>query len=233
MNVIWKYYRYLPILVLFLVSESGMSQSMYFGVKGGPTVAFQQWNGYQESNPLLALHLMAHLESYGSEAVFFMNAGISPKGRGLRYNDYVSPISGRVIRGGYSRIVFNNAEIAGGIKKYHDWTDDFEWFYSFALRGSYTYNTEFGRIGYLNDNGVRKLNYGVSAGGGIRFKRNEFFKPLLHISFSPDLSQQVLIPPQQLATPAGDVYNLPKQEVRNISLEIGITLQFLRKVIYE
>ncbi len=221
------------VFCLMSVYTASQAQSMYFGLKGGPTVAFQQWNGYQESNPLLALHIMGHLESYGAGSSFYLNAGLNPKGRGLRFNDYVSPITGRVIRGGYSRIVFKNAEVVAGVKKYYELTDDFEWFYSFGIRGSYTYGTEFGDISYLNTNGVRKWNYGVSAGGGIRLIANEFFRPLLHITFSPDLSQQVYIPPQNLETPAGDIYSLPEQEIRNISLEIGVTLQFLRKVIYE
>lgn len=228
-----RFFSVLSVLILVLTCVSGFSQSMYFGVKAGPTIAFQQWNGYQQSNPLMALHLMAHLESYGEGSSFYLNAGLNPKGRGLRFNDYVSPISGRVIRGGYSRIVFKNAELIAGVKKYHDLNDVFEWFYSFGVRGSYTYGTEFGDISYLNTNGVRKWNYGVSAGGGIRLATNEFFRPLLHITFSPDLSRQVYIPPQELATPAGDRFSLPEQEIRNISLEIGITLQFLRKVIYE
>src|SRR5690606_9876007 len=225
---------YIPcVLVWILTGTTGISQSTYFGIKAGPTIAFQQWNGYQQTNPLMALHLMAHLESYGKGSSFYLNAGINPKGRGLRFNDYVSPVSGRVIRGGYSRIVFQNAELIAGVKKYHDLNDTFEWFYSFGVRGSYTYGTEFGDISYLNTNGVRKWNYGVSAGGGIRLVSNEFFRPLLHITFSPDLSRQVFIPPQELATPSGDRFSLPEQEIRNISLEIGVTLQFLRKVVYD
>lgn len=232
--MIWNRRTYLlATLMAFLVCTTGSAQSMYFGVKAGPTIAFQQWNGYQQSNPLLALHLMGHLESYGEGSSFYLNAGLNPKGRGLRFNDYVSPISGRVVRGGYSRIVFKNAELVAGVKKYNELNDTFEWFYSFGIRGSYTYGTEFGDISYLNTNGVRKWNYGVSAGGGIRLVANEFFRPLLHITFSPDLSQQVYVPPQDLATPSGNRYSLPEQEIRNISLEIGITLQFLRKVIYD
>ena len=219
------------VVGLFFLPREAITQSMYFGIKGGPVIAFQKWNGYRESKPLLALHLMGHLESYGDESVFFLNAGLNPKGRGLRYNDYVSPITGRVVRGGYSRIIFKNAEVGAGIKRYYEWTEDFEFFYSFGLRLSYTYGSEFGSIRYINTNGIRKWNYGVSAGGGFRLKSNEFFRPLLHITFSPDLSQQVYIPQQELQTPAGDRFMMP--EIRNISLEIGITLQFLRKVIYQ
>lgn len=222
-----------PLLFLLGLSVTAEGQSMYFGLKGGPTIAFQRWSGYQQSNPLMALHIMGHIESYGSESVFFMNAGLNPKGRGLRYNDYVSPITGKVVRGGYSRVVFRNAEAVAGVKRYYDWSDDFEFFYSFGVRASYTYGSEFGEIKYLNTNGIRKWNYGVSAGGGLRLKAGEFFRPSLHITFSPDLSQQVVIPPQELQTPAGDRYSMPEQEIRNISLEIGFTLQFLRKVIYE
>src|SRR5699024_464049 len=181
------------VVGLFFLPREAITQSMYFGIKGGPVIAFQKWNGYRESKPLLALHLMGHLESYGDESVFFLNAGLNPKGRGLRYNDYVSPITGRVVRGGYSRIIFKNAEVGAGIKRYYEWTEDFEFFYSFGLRLSYTYGSEFGSIRYINTNGIRKWNYGVSAGGGFRLKSNEFFRPLLHITFSPDLSQQVYI----------------------------------------
>lgn len=228
-----NYFTLAFLFLMFLNSGTGHSQSMYFGLKGGPTISYQQWNGYQKSNPLLALHIMAHLESYGQGSSFFLNAGYNPKGRGLRFNDYVSLITGRVVNGGYSRILFKNAELVAGVKKYNNLNDNFEWFYSFGVRGSYTFGTEFGEISYLNTNGIRKWNYGVSAGGGIRLVSNEFVRPLLHISFSPDLSQQILIPPQELETPSGNRYTLPKQEIRNISLEIGITLQFLRKVIYE
>lgn len=221
------------VLSSFLIPQSAMSQSMYFGIKGGPVVAFQKWTGYRETKPLLALNLMGHLESYGDQSAFFLNAGISPKGRGLKYNDYVSPITGKVVRGAYSRIIFKNAEVGTGIKRYYEWNDDFEFFYSFALRLSYTYGTHFGNLRYFNTNGVRKWNYGVSAGGGFRLKSNEFFRPLLHITFSPDLSRQIYIPQQELQTPAGDRFMMPEQEIKNISLEVGVTLQFLRKVIYQ
>lgn len=221
------------VLSSFLIPESAMSQSMYFGIKGGPVVAFQKWTGYRETKPLLALNLMGHLESYGDQSAFFLNAGLSPKGRGLKYNDYVSPITGKVVRGAYSRIIFKNAEVGTGIKRYYEWNDDFEFFYSFALRLSYTYGTDFGSLRYFNTNGVRKWNYGVSAGGGFRLKSSEFFRPLLHITFSPDLSRQIYIPKQELQTPAGDRFMMPEQEIRNISLEVGVTLQFLRKVIYQ
>src|SRR5680860_1358276 len=87
------YYALGVFMIFFFNAGNGFSQSMYFGLKAGPTVAFQQWNGYQKSNPLLALHIMALLESYGEGSSFFLNAGLNPKGRGLRFNDYVSPIS--------------------------------------------------------------------------------------------------------------------------------------------
>src|SRR5690606_41070890 len=97
---------YIPcVLVWILTGTTGISQSTYFGIKAGPTIAFQQWNGYQQTNPLMALHLMAHLESYGKGSSFYLNAVINPNVRGLRFNDYVIPISVRVIWNGYSRIV--------------------------------------------------------------------------------------------------------------------------------
>ncbi len=206
---------------------------MYFGIKGGPTVAYQQWNGFQGTNPLLTYHVMAHLESYGKESAFYFNLGINNKGRGLRYNDYINPISGNVIRGGYVNVVFKNIEAGTGIKKYFGVSGDFEFFYSFGLRGSYTYDAKYGRINYITNDAIRKWNYGVSAGGGIRFIKSEFVRPLLHISFSPDLSQQVNIPPQQYDSPSGNRFTVPEQQIRNLSLEVGITLQFLRKVVYE
>ncbi|GAA5221589.1 hypothetical protein [Membranihabitans marinus] len=218
------------LLIAGLVSAQG--QSKYFGINGGPTIAFQKWNGFQESNPLLTYHLKAHVESYGQSSAFFANAGISNKGRGIRYNDFVSPISGGLIRGGYVNVVFKNVELTLGLKKYFELNPYFEFFYSFGLRGSYTYDAKYGQIDYITNDATRKWNYGVSAGGGIRWSENEFFRPLLHIIFSPDLSQQVKIPAQEYVSPSGGTYVLAGQEIRNISLEIGFTLQFLRKVIY-
>lgn len=226
-------YRITISMVLFFIASRAIySQSMYFGLKGGPTIAYQQWNGFQGTNPLLTYHIMAHLESYGKESVFYLNAGLNNKGRGLRYNDYINPISGRVVRGGYINVIFKNIELGTGIKKYFPFGDQFEFFYSFGLRGSYTYDAKYGNINYITNDAIRKWNYGVSAGGGIRFIQSEFVRPLLHISFSPDLSQQVNIPPQEYDSPSGNRFTVPEQQIRNISLEIGITMQFLRKVIY-
>src|SRR5690625_7982501 len=88
------------LLIVFLYPNHSAGQSMYFGVKEGPEVALQKWNGYQETKHLLALHLMGHIGSYGDESVFFLNAGINPIGRGFRKNDYINTITGSMARGG-------------------------------------------------------------------------------------------------------------------------------------
>lgn len=220
------------IFIGFISLQSGLSQSLYFGLKGGSTLAFQKWSGFQESNPILTYHMMGHLESFGTSSAFFLNAGINNKGRGIRYNDFVSPISGQVVRGGYVQVLFQNIEVSTGLKKYYPLNPVFEFFYSFAIRGAYTYNAKYGPIDYITNDATRKWNYGVSAGGGFRWTQNEFFRPLLHITFSPDLSYQVEIPAQEYNLPSGERFVTQSQQIRNISLEVGITLQFLRKVVY-
>src|SRR5690625_7874837 len=96
------------LLIVFLYPNHSAGQSMYFGVKGGPVVAFQKWNGYQETKPLLALHLMGHIDSYGDESVFFLNAVFNLNGSGFRYNVYVSSITDIYVRGSFSCISFYN-----------------------------------------------------------------------------------------------------------------------------
>jgi hypothetical protein len=137
---------------------------------------------------------------------------------------------------------YNNASLQVGFKSRIP-RDASTLYYFFGLRGDYTLSTNLSDYDDLVQNGliyptdawVRKINYGISIGGGWEFPFGEFVSGLIELSFHPDFSRQY----DQPAIPnvidpffPGVARTIPDRRIVNYTAEISLGLRFLRKIIY-
>ena len=81
---------------------------------------------------------------------------------------------------------------------------------------------------------VNDITYGISFGGGIEFLGSEFIQPALELNISPDLSFQYQSPsiPNVINPFNGQPTTLPERKIRNITIEISLSIRFLRRVVF-
>ena len=108
------------------------------------------------------------------------------------------------------------------------------------MRGEYTLGTNlseyvrFQSAYYPIDDFVRKLNYGVTVGGGWDFEFSELIGGLIELTVNPDLSNQYEQQPiPNVINPFnGQTVTLRERKVRNLTFEVKFGLRFMRKVEY-
>lgn len=90
----------------------------------------------------------------------------------------------------------------------------------------------FGSLYYPVNDYVKKINYGVTLGGGFETYLSEMSNVFIEFSMQPDISLQYQQPPlNNVIEPfTGQVVNLGLRQVRNLSLELKVGARFLRKV---
>ncbi len=233
-----------------LGSVSAFCQSTAFGVKGGPTVGFQKVNGFDQ-DALLKWHGIAFVESLEEEApvAVFAQLGYHLKGSAIRSKNFASSI---VIDGiTYSRppsqeFIFQNVSLTLGAKRKRELTDKAMGYVLFGLRGDYTVGTNLDKyekfnqdprfVGYYPIEGfVKKLNYGVTLGGGIEFAFAELIGGLLELTVNPDFSPQYKQPAININTTdpyTGQPRIISERITRNLTFEITAGFRFIRKVEY-
>ncbi|MEL6924324.1 MAG: hypothetical protein AAFO94_09770 [Bacteroidota bacterium] len=235
------------ILLLGMIGFELQAQGFAFGIKGGPTVGFQNWDG-SSRDPLFKYHGILFIESAeeGSPFSLFAQAGYHIKGSAVRYNFRPQCIDGlgNVFDCDFETLEyqFRNASLTlGGKKRFEN--NGRNLYYLFGLRGDFTINTNLedynnGRVAYFGgyplEGFVRKLNYGVTLGGGIEFPISDLVGAMVELTINPDFSRQYFQPPIPNVTNPfnGQSYTIPEREIRNVTLELTVGFRFLRKVIY-
>ncbi len=229
--------RLLSAVVFVLLFSLGLEgQSFVFGPKLGPSIGFQRWNNFDQ-DALLAYHAALFIESYSEEGngTLYAQLGYYTRGSAIRVTDI---LQGRNFSSSFK---FNNLGLTLGAKQMIQSSSSFKPYYHFGLRLEYTLSTNldqyenFNSVFYPTNEFVRKLNYGVSLGGGFQKNLSEFIGAALEVTVSPDLSKQyeqpalsnVIIPGQGTQT-----RNIQARDIRNLSFEISLVLRLLRKVEY-
>ncbi len=238
------------ILLIALFSFLDLSaQGSAFGIKGGPTLGFQQWNG-RDSELLVRYHGVAYIETYREDAPFalFGQAGYHIRGGATRIRGgaYTNP-DGNFFNFPTTSYPyeFRNVSLAFGAKQKFPFGQEMQAYYMVGVRGEYTINTNLDEYHPENDpfrvvnlihpfdELTRHWQYGIIAGGGIEFMFADLVGGMIELSISPDLSQQYF----QAETPYNDPFTgnprtLSAREIRNVSIELSIGLRFLRIVEY-
>jgi hypothetical protein len=222
------------------------AQGTAFGLKGGLTMGVQKINGWQQ-DPLIKYHGIVSMESLSEESKFaiFGQLGFHRKGSAIRNRNFtVVNGNGEVFRPPTYEFIYNNLSLTlGGKVRIGDTDASTRLYYLFGLRGDYTVSTNLDkyddinqqfRLTFPSDDFVRRLNYGVTVGGGIEIPFGELVGAVLEVTVNPDFSAQY----RQPAFRGYDVYTgnndrlFPERITRNLTFEVSAGFRFLRKVEY-
>lgn len=220
---------------LMMMAGAVQGQSYAFGLKGGPSLTVQKWNGFGGREPLIRFHGIAFIESHNDEtnSALFAQAGYHIRGSAIRLYSYYDPNTMRDFSARSSDAEFHNISLSVGAKRKYEFGVG-KAYYLIGLRGEYTFDTKLD--GYLNSyEGVEnKFLFGVLFGGGYELPISHFVAGILELSVSPDFSKQIFIPRQDTGYTFsnGEPYILPEQNVSNVSIEISVGLRFLREITY-
>jgi len=230
------------LATVLMISTFAFAQGFYFGVKGGPLLGFQQWDGFQQ-NVLLSYYGSLSIESIADpgEFVLFAQSGYHQKGSALR-GGRATDINGNLLVLPTQGFIFRNVDLILGIKQRLDFSfmGSSSSYYMFGLRGEYTVDTNLeqyralGSLFYPFPEFVRPWNYGVSIGGGFEFDFSDYVGGILEFSIHPDFSNQYIQPELfNIRNPfTGLNQNLGSRTIRNTTFEISVGFRFLREVIY-
>jgi hypothetical protein len=228
--------RFAVLLLLFCFGLTPcFAQSYAFGVKGGPSLTIQKWNGFGGREPLIRYHGIAYIESHNeqSNSALFAQAGYHIRGSALRFYAYYDPLSMRNFNARSSDMEFHNISLSVGAKRKYVFGAG-NAYYLIGLRGEYTIDTKLD--GFLNtyEGLENKVLFGVLFGGGYELPFSRFVSGILEFSISPDFSKQIYLPPQATGYTDlnGDEIILREQNVSNVSIEVSVGLRFLREITY-
>lgn len=224
------------VVALMLIGSFQMeAQSFWFGVKGGGSVGFQQWNRYQRQ-PLLGGHVDLFIETLDEEkdlGSLYASIGLHQRGSSLR--SFYSSFQNVQISG--ISFIFNNISLQIGAKKFYNK----KLYYSVGLRGEYT---AFTNLESLNDRYnsayfpleqfVVPLTAGMSGAGGFQFEIGELYGVAIELSVHQDFFNQYRSPNigNVISPVTGQPISIPATEIRNTTLELSVAMRFLRKVVY-
>lgn len=239
--------RYLLLILLGnLIIYNIHAQGFVFGLKAGPTIGVQQWDG-SDRDPLFKYHGILFIESLDEANNFsvFAQAGYHVKGSAVRYN--FRPVcigsNGQFVECNIEtqEYRFNNLSLTLGGKRKFDYNNN-KVYYLFGIRGDLTLNTNLDEYEAYNqyfpyypfDEAVNKLNYGVTLGGGIEFPMSDLIDAMVELTVNPDFSKQYFQPPiPNITNPYnGESYTIRERSIRNITFEITFGFRFKRIVEY-
>ncbi len=230
-------------LTLFGIVAVQAQGGYVFGIKGGPTVAFQQWNSF-ERDPLLRYHGAVFIESLDDEQfTLFAQAGYHIKGSSIFFPAFVNQNGNRF--SSFNRTFqFRNASLILGAKQKFDFGVSNKLFYSFGVRGDYTISTQLRPEGvdetdpfffiYPFEGFVNEFNYGITVGGGLEVPLSELVGFSLEATINPDFSLQYNQPdiPNVIVPGVSGNGVIGERRIRNITIEVTVGLRFLRKIEY-
>lgn len=226
---------FFSLLAVILLTLPADAQSYAFGIKGGPGLGIQKWNGFGGREPLIRPHVDLFVESHNNEtgSSLFLQLGHHTRGSALRFFAYYDPVQNRDYDTRTSAIEFRNIVLGVGAKKRFD-AGAGKTYYMIGLRGEYTYETRLGGwlAGY--EGLENKALFGAIIGGGYEFPFGRFVSGFVEASIQPDFSKQIFLPPQStgFTDNNGNEIIIREQNVTNVSIEIAVGLRFLREVTY-
>lgn len=223
------------LLFLGLSSLSLQAQSFWFGPKGGIGLATQQGSG-SNNQAAFAGHVGFFIESYtedeNSPGSFYASLGLHQRGSSIRSfrtfeNFFVPSFS----------FIYNNVSLQVGIKKF---TNN-RFYYMVGIRGEYTAFTNIDEAagGFTSPNFpiqeyILPITAGISGGAGYQYNIAELYGVAIELSVHPDFFNQYRSP--EIPNVINPVNNQPitvrAKEIRNTTVELSLSMRFLRKVIY-
>jgi len=224
------------LLFLSFSAQDVKAQSYAFGLKLGPTLGIQQWNGSNSRQPLVRYHATAFIESAPVENTYglFAQLGYHEVGSSVRTNSFVNPNTGNVFPSRNYPLGFRNVHASVGAKKKTLFRDRGYLYYGFGLRGEFNINMY--STGYLQgyEGFQNRFTYGILVNTGIEFPFGEFISGIVELSIGPDFSKQINIGPIDTGynNSNGNPIIINSTEVTNIFVELSVGMRFLHKITY-
>ena len=227
--------------IIALTNTSGISQSFWFGAKGGGAMNFQSWGdgsfgGSVNRDPLFSLNGDFFIESLDEfhKGALYAQIGLHTRGSSYRFFSFNNVFSQQ------QGFKFRNLVSEIGAKKTFGENSKYMSYFILGVRGEYTLSTNldsyvnFGQLFYPINEFVRKFNYGVTAGGGFEMPASDLSNVFIEFSLQPDLSFQYEQQPLfNIIDPwTSQPVNIGLRQVRNLSIEVKVGIKFLRKVEY-
>ena len=236
-------YRYVLLVFVCLFAATGVeAQSYWFGAKGGVAMNNQSWgsggtNYSINRSPLFNINGDIFAETYDEDkkGALYAQLGFHTRGSSLRYISFLSDFRSQV------KYKFHNLVLELGAKKGLHLVSGMNAYFILGVRGEYTVGSNLDNISRSNlgelvsPDYIRKLNYGVTFGGGFEREVSALSNLFIEFSVQPDLSfQYEQFPIDNIRNPwiPNERMNLPLTQVRNLSIEAKVGIKFLRKVIY-
>ena len=230
----------ITLISLFLAFSSSHAQQeeisgFWFGPKLGPTVGMQNWDGL-DRRAMFNYHGALFMESLDPDYKGSLYAQLGYHSRGSALNIFTT--FGAAARQAYT---FNNIALQLGAKKRLITTTLSTPYYFVGIRLEYQMNNNLAELNerynspfYPVPDYVNDWTYGITFGGGIEFYGSEFIQPALELSISPDMSFQYFSPALgNIIHPFdGRTVTVNERKIRNITLELSLSIRFLRKVVF-
>lgn len=228
--------KLLFLLALIATTATMNAQGFAFGAKGGLTLGFQKWNGYERS-PLPSYNGSIFIESLAEEKRFSVFGEIGYHVKGSRINSFYREFTSGNIRRVRIDTEFRNASLTLGMRSAHALgSSGLKGYYLLGIRGDYnlSYNLDQ-RVETFKDEDVNKLTYGLTLGGGIEVPLTKLVGMTLEVQISPDVRPQVFYPAGKYIRLdfSGNPISVPETKVINTVFEITVGFRFLRVVEYE
>jgi hypothetical protein len=243
----------LTIFFLTFLALPVFGQSYAFGIKGGMTVGFQQWDNSFQRDPLYRYHAIGFIESADEDEKFslFAQAGYHVKGSAIRTRRTViiDPITNqpRPIPAQERPFEFRNISLTLGGKQKFNASAGTKYYYLVGIRGDYTLSTQL-RPDFVEENDpyavlypfeefVQDWNYGLTAGGGFEIQISEFVSTMIELTINPDFSRQYLQPeipnvPAPFEGSPNSLITIQERQIVNTTVELTLGFRFLHKIEY-
>jgi hypothetical protein len=223
------------LFVLVLMTDRSVSaQGGYvFGFMGGPTLSTQKMRGFQRE-PFLRYHGLAFIESVSeySPNSLYARLGYHVKGSAINTTRYFD-LDGNEYPRRSSSMEFHNLSFSLGVKQRRE-LGNLYYHYAFGVRGDYNLKGKFGDLFKGLEGAQNKFTYGVNVDAGIEFPLSELVSAVIEIGISPDLGEQLFIPPQNTGYTYSDgrPIILPETSLTNVVFELRAGFRFWRKIVY-
>jgi hypothetical protein len=223
------------LCLALLSGATGLNgQGYIFGIMAGPSLSNQKVNGFQRE-PFLRYHGLIFIESTSeiNPNSLYARLGYHVKGSAVNIQRFYDPVFGEEQPGRTYAMEFHNASLSVGFKQRREFGNLF-YHYGFGVRGDYNLKVKFGRLFAGLEGAENKITYGVNVDVGVEFPLSELVSTVLEIGFSPDLGEQMFIPPQNTGYTYSDgrPVILPETRLTNIVFEVRAGFRFWRKIIY-
>ena len=235
---------------LDLEGEYGVDWGGYlFGIKGGPSLANQDWSGL-ETEFLLGYHGALYLETIPAGGRFSLYGQLGYHTRGSKISRRRAfTFGGNAVTLPADDFRFQNISLGVGAKSVVKYTRRADLYYTLGLRAEYSLSNNLGeydqltgstgvafRANYPFDDPmfINEFTYGASFGGGALFPISDGIGGFLEIRANPDLNFQYNQGPiPNVIDPFGaGTRTIPARMIRNFTIEISFGLRFLRSFRY-